>query len=131
MKQITYSVLLALFLMVACTSPSTSQVQQISNQDLVKLMENKDLQLIDVRTPEEVADGFIKGAINIDFRGADFESKIGAMDRNKPIAVYCGAGIRSGGASELLLELGFQDIYDLSEGFSQWKEDSQPIEMTK
>ena len=131
MKQLTYSALIALFLIVACTSPSSSQVKPINNQELVELMDNNDLQLVDVRTPEEVADGFIKGAVNIDFRSADFESKIGAMDKSKPIAVYCGAGSRSGSAGELLLELGFKDIYDLSSGFSQWKEDSQPIEMPK
>ena len=94
-------------------------------------MENEDLQLVDVRTPEEVADGFIEGAINIDFRSANFESTIGAMDKSKPIAVYCGVGGRSGSASDLLLELGFKDIYDLSGGFTQWKEDSQPIEIPK
>ena len=63
----------------------------------------------------------IQGAENIDFRGEHFKEKIARLDKDRPIAVYCAAGIRSGKASEILLSMGFKEIYDLSGGFSQWQ----------
>ena len=42
------------------------------------------------------------------------------LDKEKPIAVYCKSGGRSGGASKLLLELGFKEIYDLEGGILNW-----------
>ena len=43
-------------LVVACSAPASPQVKKISNQELVELMDNDELQLVDVRTPDEVAD---------------------------------------------------------------------------
>ena len=82
---------------------------------------------MDVRTPEEVAAGSIEGAENIDFRAPGFEQAIGQLDKSKPIAVFCGAGGRSGKTSDLLVELGFEQIYDLSGGFGQWEAEGNPV----
>ena len=90
-------------------------------------METESLQLVDVRTPEETAEGIIEGAQNIDFRDPDFETYINKLDKNKPIVVYCGAGGRSGKTSELLEELGFKKIYDLTGGYTQWEAENFPV----
>lgn len=109
------------------TTACYSQSKKITNEELAELMKNGSIQLVDVRTPEETADGMIEGALNINFREDDFKEKIGHLDKAKPIAVYCGAGGRSGKTSQLLEELGFQEIYDLSGGFSQWQAEELPI----
>ena len=111
----------------ACSNPAASQVEEITNQQLTQLMEDKELQLVDVRTAEEVSQGMIEGAQNIDFRNPEFESNIGKLDKKKPIAVYCGAGIRSGKSAAMLQELGFEEVYDLTGGFNQWEAENYPI----
>ena len=115
------------FLIGGCSSPAIPQVKDITNEELVQLMENDALQLIDVRTPAETSEGMIEGAKNIDFRANDFEEKMSKLDRSKPIAVYCGAGGRSGNTSELLQELGFKEIYDLTGGYSLWEAENYPV----
>ena len=120
-------VLYCCILVVCCSNPAVSQVNKVTNQELVKLMENDDLQLVDVRTPEETSEGMIEGAQNIDFRKDDFKANISKLDKSKPIAVYCGAGGRSGKTSELLKELGFEEIYDLTGGFNLWEAEDYPV----
>ncbi len=114
-------------LMGACSNSGVSQIHDITNQELVQLLENEQVQLVDVRTPAEVAEGTIDGAQNIDFRDDSFTATIGRLDKEKPIVVYCGAGGRSGKTSDLLQELGFKEIYDLTGGFNQWKAEDYPI----
>jgi hypothetical protein len=48
-----------------------------------------EIQLIDVRSPEEYADGGIKGSVNINYNGADFEERIAKLNKEKPVLVYC------------------------------------------
>ena len=97
-----------------------------TNEELVRAFDYL-FQQTEPRTPEEVDEGTIDGSINIDFRDPDFKENIAKLDRTKPIAVYCGAGGRSGKTSELLQELGFKEIYDLSGGFSQWEAENYPV----
>ena len=125
------SFLLIYILVISCTNSPAQQLQQVSNQELIELMENNDLQLVDVRTPAEVQQGMIDGAQNIDYKSPDFKTNIAKLDRSKPIAVYCGAGSRSGNAGDILVELGFEEIYDLSGGFSQWKAEQHPVKLPK
>src|SRR4051812_18692505 len=56
--------------------------------------------LLDVRTPEEVAEGKIAGAVNIDYNASNFKKKVSALDKDKPYFVYCAKGGRSSKAVE-------------------------------
>lgn len=78
--------------------------------------------LIDVRTPEETADGIIEGAVNIDFQSANFTEKISALDMEKPTFVYCLSGKRSGEAVKQMEAAGFKHIYTLKDGLRNWKD---------
>ena len=80
-----------------------------------------DIQLIDVRTPAEVADGSIAGAVNYDFYGDDFMQKIEKLDREKPTYIYCRSGGRSGKTAVMMKEMGFREVYDLEGGYNAWK----------
>ena len=76
--------------------------------------------IIDVRTPEEINDGYIKGTININFHLADFEEKINALDRDKEYYLYCRSGGRSAKAAKLMNKLGFEKVYNLDGGYQAW-----------
>lgn len=78
------------------------------------------LQLIDLRTPEECQEGMIEGAVNINYFDADFKDQLNALDKNKTTLIYCRSGGRSGKAAKIMEELGFTVIYDLSGGYLNW-----------
>jgi rhodanese-related sulfurtransferase len=91
-----------------------------------KLSETDNAVILDVRTPEEVADGYIEGAINIDFRSPDFQTKINELDKNATYMVYCASGGRSGNTATLMKELKFKEVYDLEGGFKGWRAKGLP-----
>lgn len=66
--------------------------------------------LIDVRTPAEVAEGALGGALAIDLQGPDFVAAISELPRDDAYFVYCRSGNRSGQAIEIMRELGFTDL---------------------
>ena len=78
--------------------------------------------VVDVRTPEEFAEGYISGAQHINFNAPDFEQKISALDKSKSYFVYCKAGTRSAKAVSKMSELGFTSLYTLDGGYVAWKE---------
>lgn len=63
--------------------------------------------VIDVRTPGEWATGHLDGAINIDLEGADFASKVDALDHAANYVVYCHSGNRAGQAIDYMTNHGF------------------------
>ena len=77
--------------------------------------------LVDVRTPEEFAEGHLKGAVNINFKKRTFPDYINAIAKDKPVAVYCRSANRSGKAALIMQSLGFKEIYDLDGGVKAWK----------
>lgn len=85
-----------------------------------------DIQILDVRTPEEFKEGHIANAVNIDINGPDFESASNALYKDLPVYVYCKAGVRSHKAALKLRELGFKDVYELKGGFDAWKDGGLP-----
>lgn len=86
-----------------------------------KLTNAADAQIIDVRTPREVADGTIENAQNINFYDDDFSTQVQALDREKPVFLYCKMGGRSSQALKVFESLGFQEVYELEGGYTAWK----------
>lgn len=88
-----------------------------------------DLQLLDVRTPEEVAAGIIAGAQHINVHDADFAEKASkTLDKNLPLVLYCKAGGRSAHAADLLSQQGFSKIYNLTGGITAWESAGKPVQ---
>ena len=92
-----------------------------------KMVQEKKVTVIDVRTPDEFKDGHIEGAQNISVAAEDFATKLAALDKNQPILVHCQAGGRSKRSLETFKQLGFSNIYHLKDGFSGWEEAGQPV----
>ena len=99
----------------------TKQHQLISQEEFAKIL-TKEIQLLDVRTPQEYKQGYIEGAILINFFDSDFVTKVSSrFDKNKPLYIYCAVGGRSNKAAKKLIADGFDSIYDLKGGFIKWK----------
>lgn len=78
--------------------------------------------LLDVRTPDEVADGHIPNATNIDIHlGQGFLDEIEKLDKTKNYYVYCRSGGRSGQACAIMNSVGFENAYNLEGGFMNWE----------
>ncbi|GAB4345421.1 MAG: hypothetical protein Kow0089_22490 [Desulfobulbaceae bacterium] len=80
-------------------------------------------QLVDVRDPEEFAEGHIPGAVNIPV--AEFASRSEVLDKEKKIIVYCNSGGRSYNAYRKLMKLGYKKIRQAI--FADWKEAGLPV----
>lgn len=80
----------------------------------------EDFILLDVRTPEEYAEGHLKGSVHINFFDADFKDQVNKLDKNKTVYIYCRSGNRSGKGASVLKELCFTTIKDLQGGIMAW-----------
>ena len=95
-------------------------VEDLDNETFQKYLTEKGGVLIDLRTPEEVAEGAIDGAVNMDFNAGDFEKALDTLDVNVPTFVYCQGGGRSGQARDMLKDKGFVEVYNLTNGYGNW-----------
>lgn len=104
--------IVALSLIAGCASGTTegAGVRTVSASEAVKVLDSR--VVIDVRGPDEVAEGAIVGATVLDFNAGEFQAKIGDYDRNAAYLVYCRSGNRSGQAVAIMKELGFTDVID-------------------
>ena len=84
--------------------------------------------LIDVRTPEEYAEGHLPNAINIDVQDDSFAVKMEKLRKNRKVYLYCKTGKRSARAAAIADTLGFKNIYNLDGGFIGWKEAGKVVE---
>lgn len=74
--------------------------------------------LLDVRTPGEFNQGNIKGALNMDFYGANFQEQLKKLPKDKTIYVYCASGNRSAKAARMLSEMGYKTV-NATAGYGQ------------
>jgi phage shock protein E len=86
-----------------------------------------DLVILDVRTPEEFAEGHIDGAVLVDFYDADFADQLAALDPDLPYLVYCRSGNRSGQTLPLMQQLGFGSAVDVGGGILAWADAGLPV----
>ena len=111
--------------MIICSFSScaqeTKKIQLISQEEFAKIS-TKEIQLLDVRTPQEYQQGFIEDAVLVNFFDSDFVTKVSTrFDKNKPLYIYCAVGGRSNKAARKLISVGFESVYDLKGGFTKWK----------
>ncbi len=131
-----FSVLLiiATILTVGCAAAEieapTRMIEDVTAQEAFTLIQenqnNPDFVIIDVRTPEEFAEGHVVNAINIDFRSESFRDEIDNLDKNKTYLIYCRSGQRSTDALSIMKELDFTKIYHMSGGILEWTAEGLP-----
>jgi phage shock protein E len=85
------------------------------------------LVILDVRTPEEFAEGHIDGAVMIDFYRDDFAAELANLDPDVPYVLYCRSGNRSSQAREMMAQLGFTTVNDVEGGVIAWQNAGLPL----
>lgn len=112
---------LSILFFTSCKSKQESNQNEesfknLTVEEVITLWEaNPDIIVIDVRTPDEIAQtGAIENSINIDFKASDFKEKISVLDKDKEYILFCKSGNRSGQASKIMAEMGFSNINNLN-----------------
>lgn len=113
-----------MFTILGCGNVEPSHaggVRNINQEEYSQILQQEKAVVVDVRTPAEVAEGFIKDAkVFADINGKDFETQIDKLDKSKTYIIYCRSGTRSSSASNYMVSKGFTKVYNLNGGISHW-----------
>ncbi len=103
--------------------PETAEVKvfmQITQEEAKKMMEADDGHVVvDVRRPDEFAEGHIPGAVNVPNESIISERPAELPDTDQTILIYCRTGRRSKEASQKLAEMGYSKVYEFG-GIVDW-----------
>ncbi len=127
-RWLVLTLIVALVLTVACQSETQGiegEVQLIAPEEAQPMIEEEEVVLIDVRTPEEYEAGHIPGSVNIPIDTVEEEVIRQYPPEDHQVMVYCRTGSRSGQAAAILAGQGYDPVYDLG-GILDW-----PYEVVK
>ncbi len=114
-------ILIIVAVMFSCAGSTADETinKRVGVEEFKKIIENTDVQLVDVRTPQEYSEGYINDAVNIDFMSDSFLNNFNKnIDKTKPVAIYCASGGRSAKALAKLKEEGYKEVYELEVGYN-------------
>ncbi len=114
---------LAMVVFFASRASAEGAVSPAEAASMIK--DKKDLQLIDVRTPSEYADGHLAKAKLIPLQ--EIESRLSEIDKSKPILLYCRSGHRSGNALKILVGKGYTQAKHMEGGINAWQAAGLPV----
>lgn len=125
MKKLLFSILAALGLFA--NAQSQSEVEVLEPQAFIERVKaDTSAIILDVRQPEEFAEGHLAQAINLDWLNQTvFINGLAKLNKQKTYYVYCRSGRRSQAAAGKLKAEGFQ-VVDLKGGYLHWVESGLP-----
>lgn len=122
MKRIILILTALLALMLCGCGASYNKISQ--DEAMQMMQEESGYIILDVRTPEEFAEGHIPGAVNVPNETITDEMPAELPDRDQTILVYCRSGNRSKEASQKLADLGYTEIYEFG-GINTWEGETE------
>ncbi len=127
---LSVSLVIGVTLTGGCVRDETATIEDITPQEAFILIQNNqnnpDFVIIDVRTLEEFVAERIENATNIDFYSEAFRDELNKLDKNKTYLIYCRSGGRSGKALNIMAELNFKEVYNVSGGIIAWNAEGLP-----
>jgi phage shock protein E len=96
------------------------KLQNVDNATFKAAMKEKNVVILDMRTPAEVRGGYIPGAINLDVYDPEFKAKLQKLDKNKKYLIYCRSGARSSNGGNAMIQMGFKEVVNLNRGMMGW-----------
>ena len=112
-------------ILLAFPSLSKSKNSGLSPAEVVIQVNDKDAQLVDVRTPNEYSKGSLAGAVNIP--AADLVSRMETLDKNRPVILVTQNGRRAQQELKQFKSKGFSDVYVLEGGLVAWQAAKLPL----
>ena len=101
--------------------------RKLSPPEAVRLINDRDARVIDVRPVADFKKGHLMGAINIP--GAKLKERLGEIDKDKsrPVILYCALGGSANESAELLRKQGFAEAFPLRGGLNAWLAANLPV----
>jgi rhodanese-related sulfurtransferase len=112
-------IIAAFMFILLITGCSGGSYTDVTADEAKELIDSGDVQVLDVRTPDEFAAGHIPGAKLVPLQV--IESMLSELDKDQKYLVVCRSGNRSTQASGILVENGFTNIYNMTGGMNEWK----------
>ena len=106
----------------------TDSIQVLSIPQFEKMAAKKKSKIIDVRTPEEVAEGHLADATTVNFLSPDFASQVASLNKKGTYLLYCRSGSRTRKAADAMQKMGFKNVYMLEGGITAWKDAGKVVE---
>lgn len=120
------SVIFLTMLAIACSHAQSANTRLSAKEFSKKIQKTPGAQVVDVRTPSEFKGGHIKNASNIDISSGEFKAMAAALDKSKPVFVYCLSGGRSASAAKYLRAEGYTEVYEMPGGMMEWRNHDLP-----
>lgn len=124
--------LLFIGVLLIMSTQSNAQISTIAVDDFEKGINQPNIQLLDVRTSGEYQNSHLFKALQADWNNEEqFTERITALDKTKPLYIYCLSGGRSYAAMQWLQKNGFTTVYNLKGGINAWKQSNKPVQEVK
>lgn len=121
----------ALIVIPSAWGQDVPMFKNVNSQKAASLIEtnkaNPDFTILDVRTNQEYQAGHLANSTQLDFYSQGFAEQLSKLDKDKTYLIYCHSGARSGRSFNLMKELGFKNVYNISKGITGWKAAGQPV----
>src|SRR5919197_912932 len=109
-----------------------AEIDEVDAREAAELLESDvPPALLDVREQDEWDEGHIPDAVHIPRGNLESRVEVTLPDRDRPVLVYCAAGSRSAFAAKTLEELGYETVWSLSGGFTDWKRNGLPVQLSR
>ncbi len=105
----------------------SGRANQMDPTAAIRLMNNDDAVVLDVREAADFNNGHIKNAKNIPLTSLKSQLDSMTKDKNKPVLAYCRSGNVSGKACRMLKNSGFSNVHNLAGGILNWQEANLPL----
>ena len=115
---LTMQIAAAVLLLSGCSSASYTQISQ--DEAMKMMQEQSDYLIVDVRRPDEFAEGHIAGAVNVPNETIEDEAPEALPDKEQTLLIYCRSGNRSKEASQKLADMGYTKVYEFG-GINTWE----------
>jgi hydroxyacylglutathione hydrolase len=102
------------------------RITQMPVQELHEHLDQKDLDILDVRSDQEYLSGAVPGSRHLYL--PHLEENLSQLDHTKAVATYCGSGYRASIAASLLQKHGFASVVNIPGSWSAWKSTNLPVE---
>lgn len=109
------------------TGRRPEEFQRVAVAQAVQLAKQPGTFILDVRTPEEYAQGRLAGSVLLPVTELPMRLRDLPKDKKTPVLVYCAAGPRSQAAGRILTEQGYTAVHELKGGIRAWQAEGQAV----
>ncbi|MEW4922865.1 rhodanese-like domain-containing protein [Algibacter sp. 2305UL17-15] len=108
------------FMAGSCQLFTQNESVKLNSEAFKVEISKANVQLVDVRKPDEFATSHLKNAKNLNYFSESFADNVKLLDTTAPVFIYCRSGKRSAKSVSVFKEAGFETIYELEGGILNW-----------